>query len=156
MAILQKVSITVNRAYITISGFSPISDDAMEREEDIHYAMLQREKHESVLLISGSPRSHLPEILKYDVRKVVYIERDPELAASARSETGGIADKLVIENEDAFRYIRDGGEKFDAIIMLLPPPSTLSLNRFYTTGVFQKCETEADSRGSFYVFARTK
>jgi spermidine synthase len=124
-------------------------DDAMEREEDIHYAMLQREKHESVLLISGSPRSHLPEILKYDVKKIVYVERDPELAASARSEITGSIEKLVIENEDAFRYIRGGGESFDAIIMLLPPPSTLSVNRFYTVEFFKNAKIRMVPGGVF-------
>ena len=56
------------------------SDDAAEREEDIHYAMLQVEKPETVLLISGSVNSHLKEIVKYQVKKVVYVERDPALA----------------------------------------------------------------------------
>ncbi len=55
-------------------------DDVTEREEDIHYAMLQRANPENVLLISGSLTSHLPEILKYHVRKIIYVERDPVLA----------------------------------------------------------------------------
>ncbi len=124
-------------------------DDAMEREEDIHYAMLQREKHENVLLISGSPLSHLPEILKYDVKKIVYVERDPELAGSARSEITGSTEKLVIENEDAYRYVRNGGESFDAIIMLLPPPSTLSVNRFYTVEFFKNAKQRLVPGGVF-------
>lgn len=124
-------------------------DDAVEREEDIHYAMLQREKQERVLLISGSPQSDLPEILKYDVEKIIFVERDPELAGSARSKITGSAGKLVIENEDAFRYVRSGGESFNTIIMLLPPPSTLSVNRFYTVEFFKNAKQRLVTGGVF-------
>jgi len=124
-------------------------DDVMEREEDIHYAMLQRERHNNVLLISGSPGSHVPEILKYDAAQVVYVEIDPGLAASARSGITAEGNKLVIENKDAYRYIKAAGESFDAIIMLLPPPSTLSINRFYTTEFFRNAKLKMAAGGVF-------
>jgi hypothetical protein len=101
------------------------------------------------LLISGSPRSHVPEILKYDAGKVVYVERDPELAAAAKSEMSGEGEKLVIENKDAYRYVKAAGEFFDDIIMLLPPPSTLSLNRFYTTEFFRNAKLRMTAGGVF-------
>ena len=66
------------------------NDDATEREEDIHYAMLQSESPEKVILISGSLQSHLPEILKYPVSRIIYIERDPALTKSE-----DIPDRLV-------------------------------------------------------------
>ena len=44
--------------------------------------MLQSESPEKVILISGSLHSHLPEVLKYPVKKIIYIERDPALAKS--------------------------------------------------------------------------
>jgi hypothetical protein len=111
-------------------------DDAVEREEDIHYALLQRKDPEKVLLISGSLESRLPEILKYNVKKVIYLERDPELAKLAKSEFKNAAPEVVIESKDAFRYVRGSDQTVDAIIMLLPPPSTLSVNRFYTTDFY--------------------
>ena len=55
-------------------------EDVIEREEDIHYAMLQSESTDQVILISGSLKSHLPEILKYPVSTVTYIEMDPTLS----------------------------------------------------------------------------
>ncbi len=44
--------------------------------------------------------------------------------------------ELSIGKKDAFRYIKRQEESIDAAILLLPPPSTLSLNRFYTTEFF--------------------
>jgi len=125
------------------------SDDAMEREEDIHYAMLQVEKPGSVLLISGSPGSHFTEIFKYDIKKLVYVERDPEIIRSVKTNISKEGVQVIIENRDAFRYVKNNSEIFDAIIMLLPPPSTLSVNRFYTTDFFESARLRLSPSGVF-------
>ena len=125
------------------------NEDAMEREEDIHYAMLQSDNPQSVLLISGSINSHLPEILKYPVKKVVYIERDPALIKFEKSPAVTGFKDLIVENEDAFNYIRKSDELFDVIIVLLPPPSSLLLNRFYTTEFFLSVSKKLNAGGIF-------
>ncbi|MCX6333655.1 MAG: hypothetical protein NT092_05040 [Bacteroidia bacterium] len=125
------------------------SNDAMEREEDIHYAMLQRDKPEKVLLISGSPESHLSEIFKYEVKKIVYVERDPEIIRSFRPDISKNTARVFIENKDAFRYVRGSNETFDVIIMLMPPPSTLSINRYYTTDFFENAKKRLFAGGVF-------
>jgi len=125
------------------------NDDATEREEDVHYAMLQCDSPRKVILISGSLQSHLPEILKYPVSKITYIERDPFLA---RYETPGekkYADSVEIVNQDAYRYIRNSDELVDAIILLVPPPTTLLLNRYYTSEFFQEVKKRLNPDGIF-------
>ncbi len=125
------------------------NDDAAEREENIHYALLQNDNPEKVLLISGSLKSHLPEILKYPVKKIFYLERDPELLKSESGKADPGASELVIENRDAFRYLKGSNEKFDAVLLLLPPPSTLSLNRYYTTEFFDNVRNNMTPDGVF-------
>jgi spermidine synthase len=125
------------------------SDDAMEREEDIHYAMLQSDNPKSIMLISGSINSHLPEILKYPVDKVVYVERDPALIRFEKSTYQSEFQNLIIENEDAFSYLRKSDELFDVIILLLPPPSSLLLSRFYTTDFFLTIHDRLNQDGVF-------
>ena len=122
-------------------------DDVIEREEDIHYAMLQHVAPLKVIMISGSLNSHLPEILKYGVESVFYIERDPILAEALITDT--IRSGVVISNSDAFTYIRKISEKADVIIMLVPPPSTLLLNRYYTTEFFQRIKESLNDGGIF-------
>jgi spermidine synthase len=125
------------------------SDDVIEREEDIHYALLQLNKPEKIILVSGPLESHLQEILKYPVRKIKYIERDPALAESAKSvQLTGDAE-LVVENKDAFRFIMTSEEKTDAIIMLLPPPTTFSLSRYYSMEFFRKAKAMLSEGGVF-------
>jgi len=125
------------------------SDDAVEREENIHYCMLQTGNPDKVLLISGSLKSYLPEILKYPVSKVDYIERDPWLAQAARENSvpDGIA--LNIGNMDAFRYLKTTREKYDAVLLMVPPPVTLSMNRFYTTEFFSGVKDNLSDDGVF-------
>jgi len=124
-------------------------DDATEREEDIHYAMLQSESPEKVILISGSPQSHIPEILKYPVSSIIYIERDPALVEYETSIGNKFSGKVVIVNRDAYRYIRNSTESVDVIIMLVPPPSTLLLNRYYTTEFFTEVKKRLKPDGIF-------
>jgi spermidine synthase len=125
------------------------SNDVTEREEDIHYAMLQSERPEKVIMISGSLRSHLPEILKYPVTNITYIERDPELTKIETDVSSSFTGKVVIVNEDAYRYIRKSQETVDVIILLLPPPSTLQLNRYYTFEFFNEVKNKLKPDGVF-------
>jgi spermidine synthase len=124
-------------------------NDAAEREENIHYAMLQVNKPENVILISGSLSSHLPELLKYHVEKVVYVERDPALAISAGNDSLSENKDIVISNDDGFRFMKRTDEKADAVLLLIPPPSTLLLNRYYTVEFFREVKKKLDDGGVF-------
>jgi spermidine synthase len=122
-------------------------NDDIEREEDIHYAMLQSNSPENVLIISGDISSRLPEIMKYPVKKVVFVERDPELTSMIPDFAS--SDILKIETKDAYRHIRNSSDTFDVIILLLPPPSTLLLNRYYTTEFFSEIKKKLGAKGIF-------
>lgn len=118
-------------------------------EEDIHYAMLQAEKPSRVLIISGSPVSHLPELIKYPLSEIVFVERDPALLKFGSGDYGSPATRVRIINDDAFRYVRNTKERFDVVLMLLPPPSSLLLNRFYTVDFFAEIRNRLNSGGIF-------
>jgi spermidine synthase len=111
--------------------------------------MLQAEDPDRVLLISGNPGSHSPEIMKYGARNIRYVERDPVLASKAREGIKTPDTETRVENRDAYRYIKASRDTFDVIIMLLPPPSTLSLNRFYTTEFFRHVRERLSPGGIF-------
>jgi predicted membrane-bound spermidine synthase len=125
------------------------NDDVIEREENIHYALLQIPDPRSVILISGFPEPLVKEIYKYPVKKVVFIERDPALVRGAALLSHNGERLLTTENKDAYRYIRSKGDKVDAVILLLPPPSTLSLNRYYTTEYFRAVKQRLNDGGVF-------
>jgi len=125
------------------------NDDATEREEDIHYAMLQTESPEKVMIISGSLLTRLPEIMKYPVNKIIYIERDPYLTDYETRISDSAAEKVVIVNKDALTYLRNSDETVDAIILLIPPPTTLLLDRYYTFEFFHEVRKKLKPDGVF-------
>ncbi len=112
------------------------NEDVVEREEDIHFAMLQSDNPENVLIISGAINSLIPEIEKYSTNRIVYVERDPKLSRMQKAYLPDESENLIIENDDAFSYIQNTDIKFNVVILLLPPPSSFSLNRFYTLEFF--------------------
>jgi spermidine synthase len=125
-------------------------DDVTEREEDIHYAMLQRINPQKILILSGSLKAHLPEILKYPVKEITYIERDPYLIKEEKVfDNEKNCYNLLVANTDAYRFIKNAKEKFDVVICLLPPPSTLQLNRFFTFEFFREVNEKLNPGGVF-------
>jgi spermidine synthase len=123
--------------------------DITESEENIHYAMLQSDSPERVILISGSLASHLPEILKYPVREVTFIERDPELVREYIRPDTSYHTKLSIVSNDVLRFIRQTSSLYDVIILSVPPPSSLQLNRYYTLEFFREIRKKLRSDGIF-------
>ncbi|MGQ9619652.1 MAG: hypothetical protein ACUVTX_01545 [Bacteroidales bacterium] len=124
-------------------------NDEIEREENIHYAMLQHDKPESVLLISGDPASSISEVMKYHVAKIFYVERDPELVRAFIRENIPGKEIVSAKSTDAYRFIKNTSEKFDVVIMVLPPPSTLLLNRYYTKEFFEEIRNRLNEKGVF-------
>ena len=128
--------------------FSP--GDVISAEENIHYALLQRHVYEKVLLVSGGLRRHLPELMKYSIGELTYLEMDPGLIA-----VEGIHDtvcgrmKVKVVRDDPVTFLRADGAVYDAIIQLIPPPSTLSVNRFYTIEYFRLVREQLSPDGIF-------
>jgi spermidine synthase len=124
--------------------------DIISTEENIHYALLQRDEHDRVLVISGGLMRHLPEMQKYGISEVVYLEHDPGIieAEGARDTVAGTME-IKVEKADPLRYLRKATDRFDAVIQLLPPPSTLAVNRFYTIEYFTLVKEHMTPGGVF-------
>lgn len=124
--------------------------DVTTAEENIHYALLQREHYNRVLLISGGLKRHLPEILKHPVERLDYLEVDPGLIAAegARDTLCGVVQVRVLRS-DPLTFLRESGETYDAVIQLIPPPSALSVSRFFTAEYFRLVSERLSSGGVF-------
>ena len=107
-------------------------------EETVHYAMSQRPDARTVLLLSGGVTGTAREILRYGVRAVTYVELDPLIiAAGRRFLPESLADpRIATVATDGRRFVQQTRERFDVVIVDVPDPSTLQLNRFYTAGFF--------------------
>jgi spermidine synthase len=110
------------------------SGNEISNEENVHYAMVQHPNPKRILLISGGFSGTLTEILKYKPDDVDYTELNPSLIAVAERFTRQTDDPSVsVQATDARRFIRNTSNSYDVVLVNLPAPATLQLNRYYST-----------------------
>ena len=120
----------------------PVSatENTAKIEEAVHYALCQRPHSKRVLLVGGGVAGDIREILRYpDVNEVTCIELDPSLLeAGNRLVPRNLSGPRVhVEARDARRFIQGQRNRYDAVIVDLPDPSTSQVNRFYTLEFFR-------------------
>jgi len=130
-------------------------EDRESAEENIHYAMLQHPSPRSVLLISGGLVKHYAEIKKYKtVEEITYIEKDPRIIDQEKLlNTFPLDSILRVVNLDAFSYLKRNSEKYDVIIMLIPYPSNLESNRYFTIEFYNIVKMHLNKGGVFLTTA---
>ncbi len=115
------------------------SSNEIVNEESVHFAMIQHAGPKNILLVSGGITGTLREILKYHPERIDYVELDPGLISLGRNYSKILDDKRIhIIHGDARRYIRQTKEKYDVVLVNLPEPSTLLINRFYSCEFIQE------------------
>ncbi len=114
------------------------SGNEIFNEEAIHFSMVQHPAPKDILLISGGIAGTLKEILKYNPRRIDYLEMNPAIIAlgSAFSNTR-VDQRIHVIEKDARRFLKTTIEKYDIVLINLPEPSTLQINRFYTLEFFR-------------------
>ncbi len=109
-------------------------------EEVIHSIVILHEKPKNILLIGGGFGSLLQQIVKYPIDNLDYLEIDYKLVEIARPylefETK-YDDRINFIPKDPFRHLKNASYYYDLIIINLPDPSTLQLNRFYSVDFFE-------------------
>jgi spermidine synthase len=127
---------------------APVPDIASV-EELVHLPMLFVPRPRRVLVVSGGVGGVLNEILKYPVERVDYAELDPLLIEAVQRfpttlTVGELSDPRVhIEHVDGRLLVRRlafekrDSQGYDLVIVNLPYPVTLQLNRFYTVEFFR-------------------
>ncbi len=111
-------------------------------EEIVHYALPQLPKVESVLLISGGMAGVVDEILKYNVGHLDYVELDPAIISAGMQHLDvRFPPEVHLHQDDGRKFIQKTDKKYDGIILDLPPPGSLQLNRFYTLEFFKEAKS---------------
>lgn len=124
-------------------------------QEFSHFALLQQENPEIILLIGGGINGILNQLLQHPVREIYYLELDPKLIEISQkylnAETkAAMADSRVkVINIDAKYFLQNTAKKFDSILVDLPSPSTTLINRYYTKEFFSLAQERMNSKGVF-------
>ncbi|MBN2283160.1 MAG: fused MFS/spermidine synthase [Deltaproteobacteria bacterium] len=110
----------------------------LDAEELVHFALPQLERVRSVLLISGGMGGTIEEIMKYDPQQIDYVELDPAVIKAGMAYLDrDFPPSVKIHPGDGRKFIEDSRRTYDALIMDLPDPVSLQINRFYTVDFFR-------------------
>lgn len=124
-------------------------------EEFVHFSLLSHSKPKNIFLVGGGAGGILNEILKHPVERIDYTELDPMLiklvekysTPLTKNELNNPRVKLIYT--DGRRFVQTTERKYDIILVNLPAPATLQLNRFYTVEFFRLIKEILNPKGIF-------
>ncbi len=124
--------------------------DPMSNEESIHFAMAQHPDPKRVLLIGGGISGTALEALKYPVSELDYVELNPWVLQIGSEFTSNLADERIHPiHEDGRMYVRRTDARYDVVIVNLPDPSTIQLNRYFSLEFFESVRNILNHGGVF-------
>ena len=127
------------------STYQPI-----ENEEVVHFSASQCTQLKSVLLISGGVSGSINELLKYNPDFIDYLELDYNIIHLANKYSlFKKHSKVNIQHFDGRLFLKNTDKKYDLIIVDLPDPLSIQLNRFYTIEFFELIKKRLSKEGIF-------
>ncbi|MFH0947702.1 MAG: hypothetical protein V1833_01710 [Elusimicrobiota bacterium] len=125
-----------------------------KNEEITHIPLLLSYGYKNVLLLGGG-FNDIREILKYPVGKVVYVEQNSVLIELLKKysddKTKSLLKnpKLKIISTDGRFFIKKTANKYDCVILDVPPPLTGLANRYFTKEFFLEVKKILSEKGLF-------
>jgi spermidine synthase len=122
------------------------ADEYRYHESLVHPAMALSGSPRRVLILGGGDGLALREVLRWDgVTAVTLVDLDPAMtglsdAYPPLAELNGHAfadPRVTVVNRDAFGWVGEPGEPFDAAVIDFPDPSTYSVAKLYTTRFYR-------------------
>ncbi|MGC8811608.1 MAG: hypothetical protein ACP5Q3_15305 [bacterium] len=113
-------------------------------EELIHFPLLLLPAPQKVLIVGGGFGGVISEVLKHPVKEIHYAELDPLIIQLIKKYPTPLTQqemanpRVKVHSIDGRLFIKNTTEKFEALILNLPPPYSLELNRFYTVNFFRE------------------
>ncbi len=133
--------------------------DLFTSEEAVHYALLLHHNPKYVLLVGGGEGGCIREILKHPmVKRVTYLELDFLLFKMGEQYTRqdfGQFERLETIFGDPRFFIKNTKKHYDVIIINLPDPTNVQINRFYTGEFFREARRILLPGGFFSIHITT-
>ena len=149
----QKIVVTQwkDDFWLFINGSTQFStyDEERYHEPLVHPVMGLVEERKDILLLGGGDGLAAREILKYsDVKNLTLVDLDPAMTRLARQDKiflnineGSMNDpRISVVNQDAYQFIKESDGLYDAIIIDLPDPKSVSLSLLYSLGFYKMLE----------------
>lgn len=146
----QRIVVTQNRRgfQLHLNGHLQFNsaDEYRYHEALVHPGLSAADRPANVLVLGGGDGLAVREILKYpSIEKVTLVDIDPAITRLA-SKFGPLAElnggslddpRVTVANRDAFVWISESDERFDAVVIDFPDPGTYSIGKLYSSRFFQ-------------------
>ena len=126
-------------------------DEYRYHEALVHPAMLGPRRPQRVLVMGGGDGLAVREILKYpEIREVLLVDLDPAMTQLSKTfpplvglnKSSLLDPRVRVVNQDAFVWINEAIDPFDAVIIDFPDPGSFSIGKLYTSHFFRKLKTK--------------
>ncbi|MFH1191450.1 MAG: hypothetical protein V1670_04565 [Candidatus Omnitrophota bacterium] len=141
-------------ATIIFSGGSSLttSEDASSNEEFVHISLSATEPsvNKDVLFIGAALSSQAEEITKYKLNSLDCLQINPLISNLAKNKLPvGKKNKINFITNDPRLYLKNTSKQYDAILMQMPAPINLALNRYFTEDFFKLVNGRLKPKGIF-------
>ncbi len=156
----QRVVVTASRAGVRLFLNGNLQfhsrDEYRYHEALVHPALAAQGAPRHVLVLGGGDGMAAREILKYpSVERITLVELDPHMTAlfSTMPLLRGLngdslrSPKLDVVNADAFGWLEQHDEMFDAIVVDFPDPTNFSIGKLYTKTFYELVERHLSASG---------
>lgn len=154
----QRIALTSKRGgfQLYLNGHLQFNstDEYRYHEALVHPALLGSDQPEQVLVLGGGDGLAVREILRYpSIQRVVLVDLDPAVTDLSRgfppllklNGSSLLDPRVEVINQDAFLWINQSSESFDAVIIDFPDPGSFSIGKLYTTHFFRKLRNRIHS-----------
>jgi len=132
-------------------------DEFMYHEPLVHPVMQIAETPQKVLILGGGDGCAVREILKYKtVEDITLVDLDPAMTRLAKTHQAFLSmnrnalsnDKVKIVIDDAFQFLEKNNTVYNVIIIDLPDPNNVDLNKLYTKEFYFLCHKHLAKNGA--------
>lgn len=122
------------------------ADEYRYHEALVHPALALQPAARRVLVLGGGDGLAVRELLRYpSIEEIVLVDLDPEMVRTARenpllrelNHNSLWSPKVHVINQDAYMWLHDNHDSFDAMIVDFPDPNNFSLGKLYTTRFYR-------------------
>lgn len=137
-------------------------DEARYHEVLVHPTMALAKHPHKVLILGGGDGLAAREVLKYkEVKHITLVDIDPAMTHLARTypmlvklNRGSLLNKRVkVVNKDAFQFLKKNEGLYDVVIVDLPDPNNITLNKVYTKEFYELIRNHLSPGGAMVVQA---
>ncbi len=149
----QKIIITEwkNEHWLYLNNNLQLSsiDEVLYHEPLVHPAAKLCSNLKNVLVLGGGDGCAVRELLKYKtIENITVVDLDPLMTELGKTNNILVElnnnslnnSKVKIVNQDAFKFIENTKQFYDLIIIDLPDPRNIELNKLYTQEFYSLCK----------------